>query len=450
MARSGLQLIGALGALSFMTGCAGLSESPETPTPLEPALLAEASSPWWQQLGDTSLNARVQSARSNGFDVMTAYAQLQETRGQVRRERAGFMPEIALAGETRASRGPDRVSDPSSDTVQIEFGWRADLFGQLRASVAALEETAEARRELVIDAQRLAAIETVAAWLELSALEQDIVFARDSERRLADSLNKIERLSARGYATQTDVMRAHTQWFEVRSDLQRLAIQRATLTGRLRLLSGPIMDPLQPRRLDDMIAQLSLETVDSDRLVEARPDVRAAWRSLSAAVSNARSARRALRPSLDLTAQAAATSSRGFSVDPSDLVSQTAARLAMPLLGRGRLLADIDVADARVEQALIAYEQTALVALVELDDAAAAFQALTVAVEEDRRAETAARGVLEGARRLFDAGEVSYLDIVLAEEDFIRVQRTAVRSKRDLAIAWARYHAAAAGAGVGS
>ena len=114
----------------------------------------------------------------------------------------------------------------------------------------------------------------------------------------------------------------------------------------------------------------------------------------------------------------------------------------MPLLFRGRQLGAIDIADARPEDAALAYEQTLLSALSDADTALAQTRAYRLARREAASASEAARAALQQSQRLFSAGEAGYLDVLFAEESLLEAERAERAAERNAALAWARYMSA--------
>ena len=100
--------------------------------------------------------------------------------------------------------------------------------------------------------------------------------------------------------------------------------------------------------------------------------------------------------------------------------------------------------DARLKQAALDYEQILLVALSEVDTALGDINHLRQSAAQADRATDAARTALAQSRRLFDAGEIGYLDVLFAEQSLIEADRTLLATKREAALAWARYMTALA------
>jgi len=157
-------------------------------------------------------------------------------------------------------------------------------------------------------------------------------------------------------------------------------------------------------------------------LIGRRPDLAAAEERLRAADERLHVARASLYPQLRLGGSVGRTSDTlSDLVDPAFSIWSIVASLAQPVFQGGRLRAGVDLADARVEEALRVFEASLLGALGEVEIAlasethlarledeqtqAAAANAAAAALAEERYAAglLGLLGVLETQRRALDA-----------------------------------------------
>src|SRR6185503_8989628 len=167
-----------------------------------------------------------------------------------------------------------------------------------------------------------------------------------------------------------------------------------------------------PRPLEPLKAQILIAAPAT--VLATRPDVRAAERSFAASRSSLEAASKEIYPTVSLTAL--------FGVQDSTLFSGATpwtigAGLAQPLLNFGRIQAQIDAADARRQQAFLAYQQTVLEALEDMENAITLYLnetsrqgALADAAEQDRRA-------VALADQQYKAGYSGLLDLLVAQRD---------------------------------
>jgi multidrug efflux system outer membrane protein len=162
-------------------------------------------------------------------------------------------------------------------------------------------------------------------------------------------------------------------------------------------------------------------------LLQRRPDVVLAERSLAATNEEIGVAQAAFFPTFSLTASGG--------VESKDLSSlfewpstawQLAGNIAQPIFTGGRNRAELDAARARYDQALAAYRQQVLVAFKDVEDALLDIQFLAEQAKALDEAVEAARQVTALATKRYEQGQVSYLDVVDAQRQQLEVEQQSV------------------------
>lgn len=436
-----MRVFAMIGTLALiLTGCAGSVGSHSAMLELDERVLPAEQNPWWHALGSAQINVLASEAQRSSPEVLTAYARYLENKAGMRGARGSLFPTVSTAS-TVDLRGPaEDFAREDSLGIGLNIDWQADLFKGLRNNLTSQKMNVEAQRYLLADARRVTAAETVAAAVTIAALNSELMLIEKSITRREQSVAAVQKLKSYGYATEIDQMRSFTQLNQSKAQRAQLIAARNEQKNRIGVLLGGRVTGVLDSRLDDLNLQLALSAVSEDALLETRPDIRAAWFRLQANQFDSKSRRAELLPSLNLSLRLNTTDASDFSLSPADILTESIAQIAMPLLNRGRLLANIDRADARVQQSLIAYENTALSALLELDNYAVRFENLRDSLGANANAVTAAQSVLDGTQRLFEGGRGSYLDVVLAEDALIRTELEQVRAKRDFLLSYVRYH----------
>jgi outer membrane protein TolC len=416
----------------------GRLERTATKPPPEEAGSASAEN-WWMAFRDPALNLLVAEAELASLDLALADTRIAEADASLRAARAAFWPAFGFA-----ARSEDTSRAGSATEIGFEGSWTIDVFGRLRQAskaASARREAADAARE---DVRRLMIEAVTTAYVNWQITLADHASTAASEARLADALSKVERLQAKGYATALDAERSRRQWHDVRARLAELDGRAAAFENTLTLLLGR-----QPGELPEAgyaaigrFIEPDVTGLEGHDFIRARGDVRQAFAELEAASAERSGARRVLLPDLSVTARSYETDAGRSVLDLAGLRNEIIVQLAMPLLFRGRQLAQVDAADARLEAARLRYEQVLLTALSEVDTALAETLAARAARKEAGLARQAAETALEQSRRLFESGEISYLDVLFAEESFLEAERAERASVRNAALGYVRYQAA--------
>jgi multidrug efflux system outer membrane protein len=163
-------------------------------------------------------------------------------------------------------------------------------------------------------------------------------------------------------------------------------------------------------------------------LLERRPDIAAAERSLAAANARIGVAKAAFFPAISLTGGAGYASgdidglfradSRAWSIGPS---------LYLPIFQGGRNRANLARSRAAYEEAVAVFRQHVLIAFREVQDALTAGRYLTEQSGAQERALSSAQRATVLAQRRYDAGYVSYLEVIDAQRTALSNQRASVQ-----------------------
>jgi outer membrane protein, multidrug efflux system len=419
--------------------------------------LAADATPWWQQFNDPVLQELVALTLENSKDVGLAVARLDEAIATARASRSGLFPMLNFDGQAGVS-SPDLEagglqSNPNrtnTHSVNFALAWQADIFGQLRNLSAADKVRLEAQSSRVRDVQRVIVGQIVQNYYRLVSARSRLVLTKNSVERRAENVERINQLLIQGYATALDQTRADSQLYEARALLAQLELEEVTLLNQIGLLAG--VDGIKIRHLLTVTGELIVPENTAPLpsiplLIQHRPDLRAVERDLVAAAYNLNASTVALYPTLGFRVNLGKSPDEGLTGAFPALNSITGgmlANLAMPILGRGRLLAAIDTSSARLQQAHRTFELTALRVISELDTAIVSIDKNRTIFEQRLLASASARQAAELSKELFRAGELDYTSVILAEQTRVSSETSAITAQQSLIIAYVTYLSAVA------
>lgn len=171
-------------------------------------------------------------------------------------------------------------------------------------------------------------------------------------------------------------------------------------------------------------------------LLERRPDIAAAQRTMEASNARIGVARSAMFPALTLSA-----SGGGSSADTVAEVFKWSSRswvlgalMSMPIIDGGRNKNNILRSEAALEESVGTYRQSVLVAFAEVEDNLAGLRILAGQTAQMEAALVSARRSADLAQKLYTAGRSSYLDLLDAQRNLAAVERTAVQLRGTRAV----------------
>jgi multidrug efflux system outer membrane protein len=170
-------------------------------------------------------------------------------------------------------------------------------------------------------------------------------------------------------------------------------------------------------------------------LLERRPDIAAAQRTMEAANARIGVARAAMFPALNINAAGG-----GVGATMADVFNWSSrswvlgALLSLPIVDGGRNKANVTRSEAALEESVAAWRQSVLVAFAEVEDNLAGVRILAEQGAQVDDAVRSARRSAELARKLYDAGRSSYLDLLDAQRNLAAVERSAVQLRGNQAL----------------
>lgn len=408
---------------------------PATSQPRNPA--NPAPLPWWTLFGDAVLNTLVEEALMQGFSVRQAATRIAAARAERNAISAGRLPAVGVGlGASRQENvfpGLPNQQDFSLFDAGFDARWELDVFGRTGRRV----EAADARVEALAAAQDAARLVLVAevsrTYWALRTDEQNLALTEE-QFVLAEEWHRLQgrRLTA-GVATRQDVVTAAARMEQVgaaRAPLQAaIAVSRRQLELLLARQPGALEAPLTRPAAAAKTVPVSAVLEMPAAVITQRPDIRRAERELAAATAlrNAAVADRYPRISLGLLVGLANTSIGALFSGPSQVLL-AGGQLMAPLFDGGKLRAAVDMSDAAVAEAALAYEQTALTALHEVEMSLSRLLAAEQQQKSLARAAALAQESVDIAARRYAQGAADRLELVSA-------RFTAVDAARRVAIA---------------
>ena len=399
--------------------------------PAEPAE-QRARGKWWEAYGDPVLNGLEDRIEVSSNTLHIAEAQFQQAQAAATIARSALFPSVSADGSASRARSPARGTTPASVLntfgAGLAAGWELDLWGRVRRSAEAGRAAAEASAA-DLESVRLSLHATLAQTyfsLRVADTEQRL-YARitaDYQRSLKMTQNRY----AQGVDTRADVAEAETQLKTAQAQAIDLALQRSQLEHAVAVLLGqpPAAFSLPPADLT--VAPPDPPSLLPSQQLERRPDIAGAERRVAAASAGIGVAKGGYFPVISLSGSAGYQGSRYQSLfnAPNELWSAGAGAV-MPLFEAGKVRAQVRQARAVYEESLGTYRQTVLAAFQEVEDNLAAASILAQEAAVQAEAVAAARQSAAITLNQYQAGTVSYLNVVTAQAAQLDAERTAVQ-----------------------
>lgn len=389
---------------------------------------------WWALFEDETLNDLETRALAANQDLRAAAARVEQARAAAGLARSGYWPQLALGGAVqreRTSTTTDNVFPTAVTTtyrLPIEAAWEIDLFGRTRR----LSESARAEAAASVatfEALRLALTAEVASnYFSLVALERELQLVRDTVALRQRGLDLVGARARSGTAADLDIARAETELGIAEAELAALANRRSALQNALAVLVGEPASGFAVAVVPRVLTPPPVPGELASELLERRPDVAAAERALAAANARIGVAKAAFFPAISLTGgagQASGDIDRLFEAD--SRIWSFGPRLYLPIFQGGRNRANFARSEAAYTEAVAQFRQRVLVAFREVQDALTATRLLREQSIAQERALAAAQRASARAQTRYDAGFVSYLEVIDAQRTALGLERASTQ-----------------------
>jgi len=395
---------------------------------------------WWQLFHSAPLNALIDEALRANPTVTAAEAALRQAHELTLAGEGAFFPVVqagfnASRNKTTATLSPATASGAlyySLYSPQLTVSYVPDVFGGTRRLVEALAAQEENQRfqleaaYLTLTANLVAAVVTEASLRGQIAATEEII---DIQRQ---SLAILRRQLGLGQVAGADVAAQEAALAQAEAALPPLRNQLAQQRHLLAVLIGRL--PSEPPNAAFDLASLhlpeELPVSLPSRLVEQRPDIRAAEAQLHAASAQVGVAIANMLPQISLSANAGSSAlTIGSLFGPGTAFWTVAANAAQTVFDAGTLLHKKRAAEAAFDQAAAQYKEAVLTGFQNVADALQAVQTDADALVAATAAERAAATSLEIARRQLATGAVNYLALLSAENTYQAALNTLVQAQ---------------------
>lgn len=387
---------------------------------------------WWELFGDPRLVRLIETALAQNLDVQTAAARIREAQTQIDSAYASALPSVSVGTQSNATaRNPGETNRTNIITGAF-LSWELDLWGRYsraqeaaRANLLASEEAKNA-----VIASLVAQV--AQRYLELQALRETRSITERNIGLQRDSLRMTELLARQGIQTNADLRQSESQIATTTARLPGLDRQIAQTEHALNVLLGRAPGPIATDAAPLAVASApSLPAGMPAALLERRPDVRQAEQQLVAANANVGVAKAQFFPRITLTG----TYGR-LSTALSDVLGGGSADVRSPgvnalqtLFAGGALKANHEAALARLEQAVVTYRKSIVVALQETSDALVAFDRYGEEIASNDQRVALARETLRLAELRYRGGVASYFEVLDTQRQLLSAESDLVSSR---------------------
>ena len=380
---------------------------------------------WWHKLESKQLNALVNSALANNYNLQTSQLTLKSTLARLGEQKAQYLPQGGVNIGAARSDAPSVFDRQSSANIALD--WQLDLFGRITALVDAANASAMSQAEQVRSLQ----IEVVSSVVKGFVSYQGNV---EKQHIIAMQINALEQsievLQARvdeGVANELDLNRTMAQLRQQEALMPAIEYAKYSDLSTLAVLTGKLAQDIAIDNEQNLLEQsFSVALKNANSAIALRPDISRALYDFSQANSLSVAASKALLPDISLSAFAGVVSIDSTGLKNTDQQWHVAPQLQWSILSYPALLAQRDAQQFLSEAAYSDYQQIVLNAVTQSE---LSLQMLVNQQQQERYAKQrygfANKAFLQ-AQAMYEEGQIPYLELLDARQDVLMAQENAV------------------------
>jgi len=395
---------------------------------------------WWEIFNDSELNALEEQLNINNQNIKQFFENFMEARAIVREARAQYFPTLATAPSFNRSRTSSNLgSIPVTTTgtgtavrqlqttvysLPLEASWEPDLWGKIRNTVhqaqyAVQVSAADLENERLTEQASLAEFFfEIRGQDELQKIFNETVAADQKELDLARARYET------GIDDQISVVEAETTLQSAQAGATNVAIARAQYEHAIAVLVGQTASSFSVPVKPMTVAPPPIPVGVPSELLERRPDIAAAERTMAQANATIGIAYAAYYPNLTLSAAGGFESSvftkwlswpsRFWSVGTS---------LSETIFDAGLRRATVQQYVATYNADLAGYRQTVLAAFQQVEDALAEVRILSKQIQQQQQAVNSAQTFLQLEEARYQTGIDPYVNVLTAQTTLLSDQQ---------------------------
>jgi outer membrane protein, multidrug efflux system len=385
---------------------------------------------WFDVYHDTALQTLIKMAIDSNLDLLTAGERMQEALALSGAVKANLYPHLsyqAAAGGGKAGTEALKVNGGVEGGLLNVFGvlnWELDLWGKLRLqSQSAVNDflASEANR----DALLVSLVAEVATdYFLLRDLDNELMISENTLEGRKKNTQIISDKFNHGYVSELDLLQAKQQEAIAAAAVPGFRRQITFTENAIRVLLGLGPGPIVRGASNyDQILSPDIPVGLPSQLLERRPDVIAAEFALQSQFARIGIAEANRFPTISLTGVLGFASPQLSTILSSQgLVANGFGSLVGPLFNWGQNKKLVEVEKHRTEQLYYQYQQTALNAFADVDNALASYRNLNeehLAVKQQVEAATKALTLSEAR---YNDGYTSYLEVIIMQTNLFDAQ----------------------------
>ena len=433
------------------SGCSNLNTDlsvPDQPIPAnfrdeqqKPGSIAVSDINWREYFADPNLLTLLDAAVSNNLDLQIALQRIETSRASVKLANAAMLPKVDLnigggvrkfglytmdgAGNATTDITPGKtVPEHLPDMfIGLHSSWEVDVWGKLadqrKSATSSYLSSIEAANFVISNL-----VADVAVYYnELLALDHELEIIRQTILKYQEALDVIKLQKEAGRANELAVQQFNAQLLGAQISEKSVLQQITEAENKINYLLGRYPQAI-PRSKEVFFNEKSPELASDvpSKLLENRPDIRAAEFQIEASKFDVQVAKKSFYPNVNISATFGfqAFNPEFLFTTPASIAYSVFGQLIAPVINMNALEAQFNTAKANQLSAMYNYQKTILNAYVEVANQLSNIKNLRqINVLKTQQRDALKRSV-DVSNELYKAARATYLEILIAQQSALQ------------------------------
>lgn len=390
-----------------------------------------ASLSWRELFQDKYLQQLIDTALVRNTDLRTAHLRIEQADAVLMNARLSYLPSAGLTADGTVGKSGGAAS--KSYTLGASASWEIDIFGKTTNAKRGAQESLELSKAYA-QAVQTNLIATVAnGYYTLLMLDEQLRISKETLVSWQKSVCVLESLKrGGGGVTDAAVLQSKANCMALESEI--LSIEKSIKESENVLCSllATTPAPIKRGNLADQLFPSELSVGVPLQLLANRPDVRMAEHQLAQAFYATNVARAAFYPSINLSGTLGWTNGiGGVELNPASWLLNAIGSLVQPLFNRGNNIANLKIAKAEQEVALLNFQQSLLNAGADVNDALVALQTARKKLNIDNSQVATLQEAVRKTELLMRHSSVNYMEVLTAQQSLLTAEQAVAQDHFD-------------------
>ena len=395
---------------------------------------------WWELFHSPALDSLVKRSFAANPTLPAAQAALRQARELVAAQQGFFFPSLVGGASASRSQTASTLSPATANgtflydlyAAQLNVSFTPDVFGSNRRQVESLDAQAAIQRFQLEATYVTLATNVVSAAVTEASLRGQIAATKAIIEQRGKALQILKDQFRLGYAMRIDVAAQEATLAQAEATLPPLEKAFEQNRDLLRVLVGnlPNEELKETFDLDSIHLPQELPVSLPSKIVDQRPDVRAAEEAIRSANAQVGVVIANRLPQFSITGSYGATSTMWNNLfTPGGAFWTIVGEVSQPIFDGGTLLHREHAADEALMQAAYQYRSTVLTAYQNVADTLHSVVSDADTLKADFASEEAAKVALDLTRKQQQVGYVNYLTLIQAQLAYQQAKLTLVQAQ---------------------